>query len=479
MSRSSRREFLEQSMWAAAAAAGPAMPALASGPVPKVGPNDRVNVAVVGTKGRGMTHVNEFSGLKDSIVAALVDIDDGVIGPAMKASEQKGGKKPGYQKDIRRVLDNKDIDAVSIATTNHTHSLYAIWAMQAGKHVYVEKPASHNIFEGRKAIEASRKYGMICQVGMQSRSNPGMRQAIEFLHSGKLGRIKIARGLCYKSRKSIGRFPDEPVPAGVDYDLWLGPAPVRPFNKNRFHYNWHWFWDYGNGDIGNQGVHELDRCRWGLGKKTLPTKVVSLGGRLGYEDAGETANTQVAWMDYGDAQLIFEVRGLNTDKYMGAGVGVIYHCENGYMVNPNYSSATAFDPDGKKIESFQGGTDAAHFQNFVKAINSGKHTDLNCDIEEGHLSAALCHLANASYRLGKPADFSVEAPFGELSDANETYGRFRKHLGENKVDLGKAKFALGPLLAFDPRTEKFTGNDDANKLITREYRKPYVVPDQV
>jgi predicted dehydrogenase len=376
------------------------------------------------------------------------------------------------------MLEDKSIDAVSVATTNMTHSLFGIWAMQAGKHVYVEKPCSHNIFEGRKLVEAARKYNKICQHGTQSRSSKGLKEAMAFLHAGKLGKVKIARGLCYKKRGSIGKKPDGTPPPSVDYDLWLGPAPSRAFNPNRFHYNWHWFWDYGNGDLGNQGVHEMDRARWGLGKATLPTRVVALGGRFGYEDDGETPNTLVAWFDYGDAELIFEVRGLETDDYLKGRVASIFHCENGTMVNPSYSGATAFDKDGKKIQDFGGGGD--HFRNFVDAVKSGKRTDLNAEIEEGHLSAALCHLGNIPYRLGEMKPMG-DKPFGDIASANETYDRMKAHLAANKVDTAAVKMRLGPMLTFDPKAEKFTGAqaEAANKLVTREYRKPFVVPDAV
>ncbi len=477
MSAFSRREFLENSMWAAAVAAA-RCPSVATSGVSygRVSPNEMLRAAVVGVKGRGSSHVSYLCGLKDVEVVAIVDVDENVIEGVMKAAEKKSGKKPQYYKDVRKMLENKDIDIVSIATTNHTHSLYSIWSMQAGKHVYVEKPVSHNVFEGRKVVEAARKYKRICQHGTQSRSSPGLKEAMKFLHGGALGKVKIARGLCYKKRGSIGNHPDSQPPAGVDYDLWLGPAPVRPFNRNRFHYNWHWFWDYGNGDIGNQGVHEMDRARWGLGKQTLPTKVVGVGGRLGYEDQGETPNTMVAWYDYGDQQLIFEVRGLRTDKYTGASIGVIFHCENGYMVNPSYSAATAFDKDGNKIRSFDGGGD--HFANFVAAIKSGRHTDLNAEIEEGHLSSALCHLANCSYRVGERSTLDKANPFPGIDSAKEAFERMKQHLAQNGVKAD-ALVTVGKLLAFDPKREKFVGDEAANKLLSREYRKPFVVPEQV
>jgi predicted dehydrogenase len=469
MGRLNRREFLEKSMLATAASAVPF-----SGR--RAGPNDTLRVAVVGVKGRGRTHVQDLSNLKDTQVAAIVDIDEKMISLAMQTAERSSGSKPAYYKDVRKMLEDKTIDAVSIATTNHTHALYSIWAMQAGKHVYVEKPCSHNIFEGRKIIEAARKYNKICQVGTQSRSNKGMIDSVQFLRSGKIGKIQVARGLCYKFRSSIGKKPDGPVPDGVDYDVWLGPAPVRPFNPNRFHYNWHWFWDYGNGDIGNQGVHEMDRARWGLGKNEHPTRVISVGGRLGYEDDGETPNTSVTCLDYGDVKIIFEVRGLPTNKLRDTAIGVIFEGTEGYLLNRSYASAVAFDKDGKKIAEFT--REGKHFQNFTDAIRSGKHTDLTADIVEGHLSATLCHLANISYRLGTLKPLASEKPF-DTAEGNEAFERMRTHLKDHEIDPETTKVTVGRALTFDPKTETFPKDPEANKLLTREYRKPYVVPENV
>jgi predicted dehydrogenase len=475
----SRRDFLENTLWATASAAALAItPGPLAAASPKLGANEVLRVATVGVRGRGLAHLGEFAAMKDVQVAALVDIDESTFEPASKLVERKGGKKPETYKDIRKMLEDKSIDAVSIATTNHTHSLFAIWAMQAGKHVYVEKPVSHNMWEGRKVVEASRKHNRVCQHGTQSRSNKGMREAIDYLHAGKLGKLSLVRGLCYKSRKSIGSFPDSPVPAGVDYDLWLGPAPVKPYNKNRFHYNWHWYWDYGNGDIGNQGVHEMDRARWGMNKNELPKKVVSVGGRLGYEDSAETPNTMVSCMDYGDVQFIFEVRGLDTEDVKKTKVGVIFEGENGTMVNPNYASATVFDKDGKQVQSFGGGGDAAHFRNFVDACRSGKREELNAEIEQGHLSAALCHLPNISYRVGAKGTLDKADPFAGNAAGQEALERMRKHLTGNGVKAD-APVTVGRMLSIDGKTETFVGDEEANKLLTREYRKPFVVPEQV
>ncbi len=474
-----RRELLENSMWATASAAALAItPKPLAAAAPKLGANEVLRVAVVGVRGRGMAHLGEFAAMKDVQVAAIVDIDEGNFEPAIKLVERKGGKKPETHKDIRKLLEDKSIDAISIATTNHTHSLFSIWAMQAGKHVYVEKPVSHNMFEGRKVVEAARKYNRVCQHGTQSRSNKGMRDAIDFIHAGKIGKLSLVRGFCYKKRDSIKSFADSPVPAGVDYDLWLGPAPERPFNKNRFHYNWHWYWDYGNGDIGNQGVHEMDRARWGMNKNELPKKVVSIGGRLGYVDSAETPNTMVSLMDYGDVQFLFEVRGLATEDFKKVKVGVIFEGDNGYVVNPNYASATAFDKDGKQIQTFAGGGDTHHFRNFVDACRSGKREDLNAEIEQGHLSAALCHLPNISYRVGAKGTLDKADPFAGNAAGQEALERMRKHLADNGV-AADAPVTVGRMLSIDTKTEKFVGDEEANKLLTREYRKPFVVPEQV
>jgi len=475
----SRRELLENSMWAAASAAAlSSTPRVLSAAQPKLGANEVLRVAVVGVRGRGTAHLSEFAGMKDVQVAAIVDIDEATFEPAAKIVERKGGKKPEAFKDIRKMLEDKSIHAVSIATTNHTHALFSIWAMQAGKHVYVEKPVSHNVWEGRKVVEASRKYNRVCQHGTQSRSNKGMRDAIQYLHDGKLGKLSLVRGLCYKSRKSIGSFADGQPPAGVDYDLWLGPAPVRPYNKNRFHYNWHWYWDYGNGDIGNQGVHEMDRARWGMNKNELPKKVVAVGGRLGYEDAAETPNTMVTVMDYGDVQFVFEVRGLDTEDVKKTKVGVIFEGENGYMVNPNYATATVFDKDGKQLQTFGGGGDSHHFRNFVEACRSGKREELNAEIEQGHLSSALCHLPNISYRVGTKGTLDNVDAFAGNEAGQEAFERMRKHLTGNGVKAD-APVTIGKSLLFDSKAEKFVGDEAANKLLTREYRAPFVVPEQV
>jgi predicted dehydrogenase len=336
------------------------------------------------------------------------------------------------------VLDDKNVDCISIATPNHWHALATIWACQAGKDVYVEKPSSHNIWEGRKQIEAARKYKCIVQHGTQNRSAGAVQEAMALLREGVIGEVYMARALCFKNRGSIGFHPDEDAPPpGVHYDIWLGPAPKRKFNKNRFLYQWHWNWAYGNGDIGNQGVHQMDIARWGLGRQ-LPTKVCSMGGRFTYEDQGETPNTQVSTLQYEDgAMLVFEVRGRETNAEekleRELKIGNLFYGSKGYMAIHGNRFKTVVN--GKPGPNGDGGGEN-HIHNFHRAVRSRKVSDLTADIEEGHYSSALCHLANVSYRLGRS-------------------------------------------LEFDPKTETFKDDKEANALLSRRYRSPFVIPDKV
>jgi len=420
---------------------------LGAGGAMAAGANDRINVGVVGVRGRGREHINIYGTLPNSRVAAVCDIDQAQSERAVQLTEKVQGSRPKVYQDFRKMLEDKEIDAVSIATCNHWHALGTIWAVQAGKDVYIEKPASHNIFEGRKMVEAARKYNRIVQVGMQSRTTEHKIRAMELLRQGVIGKLYMAKGLCFKRRVSIGKSPDGPVPPGVDYNLWLGPAPMRPFNPNRFHYNWHWFWDTGSGDIGNQGVHEMDICRWGLNKSALPKAVHSTGGKYVYDDDQETPNTQLATFEYDDCLLVFEVRGLLT-----GGESSIVKDGSNYIGNLFYGSEghMAVDLQGFQIYLGEKGKLAQemsykeprtwdtipHIANFLKAVRSRQHTDLTADILEGHLSAALCHLANISYRTGRK-------------------------------------------LAFDPQRERFVNDAEANALVSRRYREPFVVPEKV
>ena len=476
MDKISRREFLERSILAASI---PAVLAFGGATPMRASPNERVSIALIGAGGRGRQHLPSLLSMSDVDVTAISDIDESCAGKAIKIVEEKTGRKPQYYRDFRRLLEDKSIDAVSIATPNHWHTLQALWALQAGKDAYVEKPISHNVWEGRKLIEAARKYDRVVTQGSQRRSWPSHIQAMEFLHSGKLGKLKRVHGICYKGRGSIGKLPDGPVPPGVDYDLWLGPAPLRPFNPNRFHYNWHWHWDYGDGDLGNTGIHDMDIIVWGIGKKQLPARVVSLGGRFGYEDDGQTPNTQIVALDYGDLQISYEVRGLKTQPYYNSSMAAIFHCTDGYLVSAN-GPVAAFDVKGEKIQDFGGrGPDEPHFRNFVDAVKSRNPKGVRVSVLDAHLGSAFCHLPNISYRLGTLKSLSTKDPLGAFEAGNECYDRVCQHLKENGVDLEKTQFRMGRALTFNPKTETFVGDAEANQLLRPEYRRPFVVPKRV
>ena len=479
-----RRSFLKSSLLTTAALAAPARFWAA---VP--GANEAIRVAVVGFGGRGGSHIDAFTKMDGVRVVALCDCDSKILDNHANTLKKKGHDVQTYT-DVRKLLESKDVDVISTATPNHWHSLITIWACQAGKDVYVEKPVSHNIFEGRQCVEASRKYNRIVQAGTQSRSIAALPEAWAWLKEGHLGKIKIARGLCYKPRQSIGKVDGpQPIPANIDYDLWCGPALKLPLMRKRLHYDWHWVWNTGCGDMGNQGIHEMDKCRWALGKMELPASVFSIGGRLGYVDDGETANTQMCVFNYGDMLLIFETRGLpqskafqtnewskNMDKYRGEGIGQVIECEGGRT-----NGHTAWDNDGKEIKKFGGkGGEGNHFANFIKAVRSRKREDQNADILEGHLSSALCHLGNISHRLGQQADpDALATAVKQDSAAQETLARMEEHLAKNGVDIKQTQLTLGPTLQIDPKAERFLGNDKANAFITRPYRAGFVVPEKV
>ncbi len=451
-------------------------------------PGETVNVAVIGFNGRGGSHISGFKGLaKEGVrVAALCDVDSKVLERGLGALDKDKIKAQGYT-DLRKLLENKDIDAVSIATPNHWHALATIWAVQAGKDVYVEKPVSHNVWEGRQMVKAARKYGKIVQTGTQSRSSrEGIFEAVKWVQAGNLGKVLLSRGLCYKRRPSIGKTEGKlPIPDSVDFDLWCGPAPKNDLLRKKLHYDWHWQWDYGNGDLGNQGIHQMDIARWFLGEMALSPRVWSVGGRMGYEDDGQTGNTQIVYHDYEKAPLLFEVRGLpsakdskDMDKFKGAGVGVIVECEGGYVVVPNYASAIAYDKNGQKLKEWKGNED--HFGNFIAACRTRNKDDLNADILEGHLSSALCHTGNISYRLGqKKAPGEILEAIKADRFAEDSFGRMKEHLAKNDVDIAKDQLTLGPVLKFDPETERFVDNDAANAMAKPKYREPYIVPEIV
>ncbi len=437
----SRRDFVKRSV---VGAAGVAVGATILAKGLARGANETIGVAVMGIHGRGKGHINAYLGIKGVRVVALVDPDRSLFDSRSKMVEDKQGDRPKCYEDIRDALADKNVDVVSIAAPDHWHALGTIWACQAGKDVYVEKPCSWCIREGRKMVEAAEKYKRIVQVGSQCRSERGTRECIARLWAGEIGKLYMARGLCYKPRGSIGVKGTAEPPPHLNWNLWLGPAQERPYMPNFVHYNWHWFWDFGTADLGNQGVHQMDIARWAL-NKGLPVKVHSVGGRFGYKDEGETPNTQECTFEYEDGTiLVFEVRGLPTNREMDVKIGNLFYGSEGYGSIPFHGSmktGIGYDgkgkpPEGLKLPDVGGAGVANHFQNFIDCVRSRRREDLNADILEGHLSAALCHLGNISYRLGRK-------------------------------------------LTFDPKTETFPGDDEANKLLTRDYREPFVVPDKV
>jgi predicted dehydrogenase len=432
-----RRHFLMSSA-AAGAARLKAAPSI----------NDAVRVACVGIRGQGGAHIHMYSQMPTVEIAALCDVDESVLNKRTQEMVSAGKKKPAGYTDVRKLLEDKSIDAISIATPNHWHSLMGIWACQAGKDVYVEKPCSHNIFEGRQLVRAAEKYNRIVQHGTNSRSGVAVREAVEKMREGLIGEVYMARGLCFKWRDTIGRKPEEAVPAGVDYNLWTGPAPLGAFTRNRFHYNWHWFWDYGNGDIGNQGIHEMDIARWGLGVK-YPTRVSATGGHFMFDDDQQTPNTMIANFEFDEGgkkkMLVFEVRHWMTNHEAGIGeggkkkdsntVGNTFYGSKGYLAIDGYGQYKTWlgrdqEPGPSKTE---GGNNWA---NFIEAVRSRKQSDLNAPIEEGFMSTVLVHLANISYRLGRT-------------------------------------------LEFDAQNLSCKGDPEATRMFTRQYRAPFVVPEKV
>jgi len=380
------------------------------------GANDTVRIACVGVRGQGWTHVRTYSRRPDVEIAALCDVDESILNSRLDGVEKLGRKRPAAYTDVRKLLEDKSIDAVSIATPNHHHTLQTIWACQAGKDVYVEKPCSHDMFEARQIAAAAKKYGRLVQHGTNSRSSIA-REAVAKMREGVIGDVYMARGLCFKWRASIGRTPVEPVPAGVHYDLWLGPAPSHAFTRNRFHYNWHWFWDYGNGDLGNQGIHQVDLARWGLGVK-YPSRVHAAGGHFMFDDDQETPNTLNATFEFNDEGkkrlLVFEVRhwmsnheaGVDDEPGSANTVGAVFYGSKGYLA--------VWDEDHGRYETFLGkerspgpsGRDRGdNWGNFIEAVRSRNATALNAPIEEGAISTTLVHLANISYRVGRSISF--------------------------------------------------------------------------
>ncbi len=501
MSHLNRRQFTT----VAAAAFAAATTRVSLGQEP--GANDKLEVCIVGVNSRGTEHMRGFDKNPHSIIRAIVDIDRNVAERRAKQIKEMQGKEPDVFLDVREALASGSFDALSCATPNHWHAMIGVWAMQAGKDVYIEKPISHNIHEGRALVAAAKKYGRVFQTGTQCRSSTACQEAVDFIASGGIGDVKFARGLCYKRRPSIGALGDYPVPDNVDFELWCGPAPYTDpkLTRKQFHYDWHWQRHYGNGDLGNQGPHQTDIARWGLGVNRHPQSIISYGCRLGYDverkdpnyvDAGDTANTEVSIYDYGDKCIVFETRGLDVsesagpevDAMFGKGegnkIGVIFYGSDGYVAQTQYNECKVFDKEMKQVKEFKAKSDVgdAHFANFIDTCFSRDHAAINADALTGHLSAGVSHLGNISYYLGEQNRSSVDeikkviSGVKSLDDNIETLDQTVAHLQSNGVDLDKTPLSLGPMLTFDIETEMFVDNSAADAMLTREYRPGFEVP---
>jgi predicted dehydrogenase len=479
MAKQTRRVFLQQAAGAAAACA--VLPRFARADV-----NSQIRVATIGVNGRGTSHIGDLT----NNLVALCDCDEQVLAREAEKFEKSHGRKLDRVVDFRRLLDRDDIDAVTIATPNHTHSLIGILAAQAGKDVYVEKPVSHCVWEGRQLANASERYKRIIQCGTQARSHKSIQEAVAFVNSGKLGKIQYVIGTCYKARPGIGKLNSPlAIPASVDYELWCGPAAKVDLYRPRLHYDWHWDYNTGNGDMGNQGIHQMDIARWFLGVNELSPRVLSFGGRLGYDDAGNSANTQVVLHDYAKAPLIFETRGLprskeaqanwgeSMDDFRGSRVGVVVQCEGGHVLSTSdYATVRAFDRDGQEIESFHG--DGDHMANFLDAVRSRKRSELKADVLEGHLSSALCHTGGISHQLGEPQSASdILASIKDNALLQDSVERMFAHLRSNEVNIDGPVVTQGVLLEMDPAKERFTNNDAANEMLRRQDRRQFAVPE--
>ncbi len=477
------------------------MPRLMLGAGPRsVGPNDAVNLGVIGlgsttavggVGGRGHQLIGRLREIKGVNIVALCDADQAHLDREVEAAHEHGGKVAAYH-DPRQVFDDKGVDAVIVALPNHWHALATVWACQAGKDVYVEKPFSYDLWEGQQMVAAARKYGRMVQVGTQNRSSTFLRRVFDRLRGGELGAIRFAHALVYRARDGIGSVDvPTPPPGTLNYDLWCGPAPKKPLMRKQLHYEWHWFWDTGNGEMGNNGIHVIDICRWALGQDRTPPRAMSIGGRFAFHDCGETANTHIALLDFQPAPLICEVRNVSAGKgaasmgkFRGQNRGVVIDCEGGYFAGDG-SGGAMFDRQGKKVHDLGAGDspkalELAHLSAFLAAVRSRKSSDLAAEALEGHRSTACCHMANVSHRLGKQlSPEAIRTAISGKAEMDDAFERCRDYLRENGVDLVATPTTLGPLVSLDPNNGRFVGAfaDAANELSRRDYRAPFVVPD--
>ena len=479
MQHHNRRSFFRRAAAGGLAATFTIAGTRASGRV--LGANDRVRIAVAGINGRGRGHIRAYGEMQDVEIAYLVDPDSRLFASRTEEVRKLAGNTPQCVQDLRRALDDRTLDAVSIVTPNHWHALLGIWACQAGKDVHVEKPCSHTIAEGRKLVEAARKYDRIVQHGTQRRSDPQFIKLTADIRDGKFGKLLLACVYTYRPRESIGiRDPENP-PRELDFELWTGPAPLHPYRTNLVHYDWHWIWDFGNGEIGNLGSHQLDVARWAMPAGAAPTSVISLGGRFGYEDQGQTPNTQLTVVDCGEVKLFCEQRGLVSREAVR--VTVDFHTTEGVIKEGK------FFPKGKQqgepiADAPTGGfadLGRLHFRNFIDCIRSRKRDELNGEILDGHRSALLAHLGNISYRLGETVPFDKHTKaFGDDQQADEAFEDMKQHLATAAgPELTGKTYRLGRPLRFDPETEQFLGDPDATKMLSRPYRGAFAVPEEV
>ena len=479
MTRSiSRRRLLQGCSVAAAAVA---LPRIVRGDGQNVA--GEVRLAVIGCGVRGTEHVSQFGKIKGVRIAAVCDPDQTRLASFARTIKNACGYEPDHVADVRRLMERKDLDAVSVATMQYWHALPVIWACQTGRHVYVEKPLAHYIWEGRQMVNAAKKHNRIVQIGTQNRSIRGYAALAAWLKEGHLGKILYATCFANKPRRSIGKRTEPlSIPQTLDYELWCGPARKEPIYRDRLQYDCSFTWNMGDGESCNQGVHEVDVARWLLGYTGLPRWTMSVGGRFVFNDAGEVPNTQILCYDYPEAPILYEVHNLPRDKecmtpqkwstqpdFKGAKTGVCVQCEGGYTLGP-----AAFDNQGKKLQSF--GPSENHFENFIKALRSGRREDLNAEIEGGHISTSICHFGNISYRLGRAAPLAEQRKqIGELACWREMFERYAKYLDGIGVDPDTS--TLGPWLEWDAAGECVKDNPAANALVRGHYREPFVVPE--
>ncbi|MGM0485242.1 MAG: Gfo/Idh/MocA family oxidoreductase [Planctomycetota bacterium] len=473
-----RRQFLHGS---AAAATVAGLPRVAASSV--LGANETIRVGVVGCGNRGNHHIDRF-GRQDGVrVAAVCDPDRQRLASAAAKVKDKYENDPAQYVDVREMIEKAELDAVAVATMQYWHALPTIWACQAGRDVYVEKPLSHYIVEGQRMVDAARKYDRLVQIGTQSRSTRSAIDTIRYIQEGQLGKIRYVTAFANKPRTPIGnRDTPLPIPDYVDYDLWCGPADKGPIYRNRLQYDCSFTWDKGDGESCNQGIHEIDVARWLLDEPEMPRRTISVGGRFAFDDAGDVPNTQIIYYDFATAPVLYEVHNLRAAKgsnevptFRGCRTDVCAHCEGGYAF---IRSGRVYDHNDKQIKSFGGGEDI--FENFIRAVRGGRREDLDADIFEGHRSTTVTHLGNTSYRVGQPASQAeIRERIAGVGLFEAMFDRMVEHLKAHEIDVDSPTITLGEWLDVDTENERFKNHAEANAIVEGFYRAPYLLPDKV